>query len=182
MFSRKRHHCWRWLTFWAIKICSKPCCNKVSGSLSLACVCSHSHRICHFALVGGFMCKSCAEIINAVCEINSKLLSVPKLYFCNIFNKLIHSSIETQSAHSVVISCGGGNNFSVAAVITPSVPSLPINKCFKSKPAVFLCKGDSCEISSPFGKTTSKPNTKSRIVPYRNTLIPPAFAAILPPI
>ena len=42
---------------------------------------------------------------------------------------------------------------------------IPINKCFKSQPCLFLIRRRSISSTVPSGRTTSMPITKSRVVP-----------------
>ena len=66
--------------------------------------------------------------------------------------------------------------------MTPNVPSVPINNCFKSYPALFLIILFIEERIVPSGVTASIPRTESLVIPYLITLFPPALVEILPPI
>lgn len=67
-------------------------------------------------------------------------------------------------------------------VITPMVPSEPINSCFKSNPVLSFRKVDMLLSTVPFANTTSSPSTVPCNDPYRSNRRPPAFVAMLPPI
>ena len=58
-----------------------------------------------------------------------------------------------------------GNSFRLAAVITPSVPSPPINSCFRSYPVLSFRRRFKPFQISPLGSTASSPSTSERIVP-----------------
>ena len=65
--------------------------------------------------------------------------------------------------------------------MTPSAPSVPMNRCFRSKPALFFSTRFSIVSSVPSASATSRPSTDSRIMPKRSTRMPPALVAVLPP-
>lgn len=69
-----------------------------------------------------------------------------------------------------------------ALVITPKIPSLPMNICFISNPVLSFLIFDYISRISPFAKTTSKPKIYDLKGPNLINLIPPAFVAIFPPI
>ena len=58
-----------------------------------------------------------------------------------------------------------GNMRSTMRVITPSVPSLPMNRCFRSKPALFLIILFRLLTTVPSASTASTPSTISRAMP-----------------
>src|SRR6218665_3188502 len=84
--------------------------------------------------------------------------------------------------HATACAVGNGCNFRQAAVMTPKVPSEPMNRCLRSRPVLFLRSRYRPSQICPSGNTTSSPRTFSRVLPKRNTPVPPALVAILPPI
>ena len=83
------------------------------------------------------------------------------------------SSVSTRSGTSV--------SRTVAAVTTPSVPSLPTTAPTRSRPAFQPVAEPSCT-SSPSGSTSSRASTWLVVVPYFSVCGPPEFSATLPPI
>ena len=67
-------------------------------------------------------------------------------------------------------------------VTTPSVPSAPMKICFKSYPVLSFLSVRMRSKTSPFGNTTSNPNTLPLRLPYRNRRNPPALVDTHPPI
>ncbi|EKD98231.1 MAG: hypothetical protein ACD_23C00525G0001 [uncultured bacterium] len=80
-----------------------------------------------------------------------------------------------------MVDAGLGNIFNTMRVIMPSVPSLPMNRCFRSKPALFLIILFMLVTTVPSANTASRPRTISRAIPYRITRLPPALVERLPP-
>ena len=66
---------------------------------------------------------------------------------------------------AVYFSFGRGNVFSVAAVITPRVPSDPTKISFREYPVLSLTSVLRLWIISPLGVTTSRPRTRSLVLP-----------------
>ncbi|MNL72895.1 hypothetical protein D3C87_1982840 [compost metagenome] len=60
---------------------------------------------------------------------------------------------------------GSGCKRKVRRVITPSVPSDPMNRNRKSRPALFLTRRVNDVTTDPSGMTASSPSTESRMVP-----------------
>ncbi len=56
-----------------------------------------------------------------------------------------------------------------------------MKSCFRSMPRLSLRKVERPSKMEPSGRTTSRPRTSSRVMPYRNTLMPPALVDTLPP-
>ena len=79
-------------------------------------------------------------------------------------------------------SAGAGIKRSHAAVMIPSVPSLPISRPRRSYPATSLRIGPPKCTSSPGAITASTPVTQREVTPYLNACGPPALVARLPPI
>ena len=84
----------------------------------------------------------------------------------------------------VTIRASGARDAKMATfVIMPSVPSAPINNCFKSYPVLSFLFSLSKELNTvPSARTTSKPKTVPRKEPYLTRRKPPAFVDTLPPI
>lgn len=76
---------------------------------------------------------------------------------------------------------GTGVNLSVAATISPSVPSAPISSRVKSYPTAPLLVSVPVRIKWPWPSTKLRPKTLSRVAPYFTALGPPALHAKLPP-
>ena len=91
-------------------------------------------------------------------------------------------SKESQAIKAVFSLEGFSFKRNTSLVIIPSVPSLPINNCFRSYPVLFLSILFIEEIIVPSASTASSPRIKSLVIPYRITLFPPAFVEAFPPI
>ena len=57
-----------------------------------------------------------------------------------------------------------------------------MKSCFTSYPELSLITFFIDEITSPLDKTASKPKTNPLVIPYFNTLSPPALVDTTPPI
>ena len=77
---------------------------------------------------------------------------------------------------------GIGDNLSWISVITPSVPSEPMNKFVKLYPAEVFFVLLPVFIISPFGRTTVNPVITVFIVPYLTAIVPEAEVEAIPPI
>src|SRR3954465_15734745 len=77
---------------------------------------------------------------------------------------------------------GKGMSFKVASVTTPSIPSLPIHRSRRLKPAENFFVDAPHWTYSPVGKKPLSAKTKSRVTPYLPPCMPPALQAIFPPI
>ena len=66
-------------------------------------------------------------------------------------------------------------------VITPRVPSAPINSCFKSYPVLSFNIYDRRSMTSPDGSTAYKPRIWDLKDPYFMTYFPPALVDAFPP-
>mmetsp|Transcript_115713 Transcript_115713/g.226937 ORF Transcript_115713/g.226937 Transcript_115713/m.226937 type:complete len:218 (-) Transcript_115713:245-898(-) len=73
-------------------------------------------------------------------------------------------------------------NNTLTLVITPRVPSEPINRCLLCKPQLSLRKVRFISTIVPSARTTSNPKTFPCKLPYLITRNPPALVATLPPI
>ena len=67
-------------------------------------------------------------------------------------------------------------------VTTPSVPSAPINNCFRSYPVLSFLMPCKVSMIDPSGSTTPRPKTLPFRLPYRRYRMPPAFVETFPPI
>ena len=92
------------------------------------------------------------------------------------------SSRVRRNTTSASAASGAGNSRRRTAVITPSVPSEPINRLFRSYPATSLPVQPPNCTSSPGASTASNPLTQSPVTPYFSACGPPALVATLPPI
>ena len=95
------------------------------------------------------------------------------------FTTFVKSFIETNAVFSLL---GLGRSRRTAFVITPKVPSPPINNCLRSYPVLFFNTLFSDDKIVPSARTTSTLSTISRVIPYRITRLPPALVDKLPPI
>ncbi len=77
-------------------------------------------------------------------------------------------------------SAGAGIKRSQAAVMIPSVPSLPISSERRSNPATSLRTGPPKDTNSPGAITASTPVTQRPVTPYLKACGPPALVARLP--
>ena len=77
---------------------------------------------------------------------------------------------------------GRGRIRKVADVITPRVPSDPMNSEVRSYPATSLRAPLPVRSTVPSARTTSRPSAESRVTPYLTHRMPPALVARLPPI
>src|SRR5690606_9074392 len=94
-----------------------------------------------------------------------------------------HASSLLGNEHIKSMFCLGlGISFKTALVIMPNVPSEPIMSCVRLYPEAYFNVLAPVQIMSPVGKTTSKFNTYSLIVPYFTTCGPPLPWDIFPPI
>ncbi len=101
---------------------------------------------------------------------------------CNRPSSAVAARTEA-SAHSATSrSRGRGASFSTAAVMIPSVPSLPTNSWRRQYPVLSLRSRRSPSHTVPSGSTTSSPSTRSRALPKRTVELPPALVASTPPI
>ena len=66
---------------------------------------------------------------------------------------------------AVVSLVGAGRRRKTARVTSPSVPSLPMNNCFKSYAALFFSIAFIDETIVPSANTASRPSTFSRVIP-----------------
>ena len=89
---------------------------------------------------------------------------------------------SAKAARRVQRAAGRGISFSTAPVITPSIPSLPIHRSRRLKPAANFLVAVPQTTNSPVGRQPSRERTKSRVTPYLPPCIPPALQAMLPPI
>ena len=91
------------------------------------------------------------------------------------------ASTVGNDASTALINVGTGTSFNVASVITPSVPSLPTNRCSKSYPDDCLTERDPTSISRPSANATCILNTLSLLAPYFTVRMPAALFASIPP-
>ena len=117
-----------------------------------------------------------------ILDINSKAVSRSPHSSRVWLNKAKIGSSWGKATKTVVDTFGAGKSFNTALVIIPNVPSAPTKSCFKSYPVLSLRNALNPFQISPLGSTTSKPRTKSRVLPYLRTLTPPAFVDKFPPI
>ncbi len=84
---------------------------------------------------------------------------------------------------SIKASCvGRGISLTTILVTIPNVPSEPIINCVKLYPEAYFKVLAPVQMISPSGKTTSRFNIYSRMVPYFTTLGPPEPCDTFPPI
>ena len=60
---------------------------------------------------------------------------------------------------------GTGASLSVASVMMPRVPSLPMKSCLRSSPVLFFSSAPPSSSTSPVMVTTSRPRTQARVEP-----------------
>ena len=82
----------------------------------------------------------------------------------------------------LTIFSGIGFSLSLISVITPKVPSEPINKFVKLYPEEVFFALEPVVIISPVGKTTVKPIVAVFMVPYLTAIVPEADVEHIPPI
>ena len=90
-------------------------------------------------------------------------------------------STSSKYAAMVTVSMGLGCRRTVADTITPRVPSEPVNKLVRSRPATPLAVRRPVWINRPSASTTLRPRTESPVTPYLTHRRPPALVAMLPP-
>ena len=78
---------------------------------------------------------------------------------------LIAASRSGNSASAVWRAPLTGTRLSTTRVMTPSVPSEPMNSCRNGSPALSLRIRLSSASTSPEASATSRPSTRSRMVP-----------------
>ena len=77
---------------------------------------------------------------------------------------------------------GFGTTLRMIFVMRPSTPSLPTIRRASWSPHASLIVLAPISTISPFGRTVSRPITKSRVAPYIAARWPDAFAITMPPI
>ena len=82
---------------------------------------------------------------------------------------------------SVHRAAGCGTSLSTAPVTMPSMPSLPIHRSRRLKPAANFLVAVPHSTNSPVGRKPRRAMTKSRVTPYLPPCMPPALQAMLPP-
>ena len=76
---------------------------------------------------------------------------------------------------------GRGMSLTVARVISPSLPSAPTNRRFRSRPTTSFWARPPMVSTLPPGITASTPSTQSRVTPYLTARRPPAQVEMFPP-
>lgn len=94
----------------------------------------------------------------------------------------ITSSKELQPTIANCFDFGRGGQRIAVSVMTPRVPSAPINRCLMSYPVLSLRKVVMLSSISPFAKTTLSPMQLACKLFMLIKLIPPALVLKFPPI
>ena len=136
MFSRNAHIWLRSCSLCANTLSVKPFSYRNSAScplrLSFGSESVNSSRMCHSECVGRGRLLNSEDNSAAKRLISSKLHRRSAKCAWVSVSRRTADSMSGMPTHAVALSKGLANNLSVAAVIMPNVPSLPINKWRKS--------------------------------------------------
>ena len=111
-------------------------------------------------------CGRCsARKSSPVRPINSKAETASPIRARARFRSASAASGSRTTIIAAPVRAGRGLSFSVAAVMTPRVPSAPISRWRRSYPVLSLRRGDSPRRTEPSGSTASSPRQRSRALP-----------------
>ena len=121
-------------------------------------------------------------LISIWSALRSSILATGIPYWIISFTEFIASFTLLKWHIPLIILSGIGFNFNCISVITPKVPSEPINNPVKLYPAEVFLALPPVLIICPSGKTIVNPKTFVLIVPYLTAIVPEAEVEHMPPI